>query len=606
MEERKLAPPKSIRLCLSGGGLRATFFHLGVIRALRQLDLLPKVTDVVSVSGGSIITAHLIQHWGKYISDDPEIFDQAQSSLLSLRTLDLRGAVIRRSVLWWPLYFLSLRFPRLLSSLRKGRTEFLRQQYDRYFGKITLSQLGSSSPGSPQFHLVCANLVSGNLCSFTKRDYVVVERKEDAATGMVQKQLQSYAAELTEISLAVAASSAFPPVFPPILFDEGMTSAKPGDFHPSPHVLTDGGVYDNTGFESAALLEAEKLANGGSASDFIIVSDAGSPFQWQLNSEFRDPFSLALRASEIVANRVAEETLRRIVAQEKIALISIDKIEPNEETATVDPLSPTVERFISEIRTDLDRFSDCEAGALVALGEKKAVAQFRNKLQIISSKATNGFPLELPSPPELVHALTKSWQVKWWNSFTNFSDWRTYVILAIPILIVSVPGLTATYLLKTWVQYKAAQAAEAAQRDFQNTTQALRTRNRALVEQNEAISSEASELRKQLSNLQPQYKACRSPAHGPPESFAIDKVITQQSGWRPGGYNPSAWCGDVQTQLRAQFKEPILEVKGMNEERRDACQPFRCIQYQYTCIVRVLADPVYPEKVSPSCPPADH
>jgi hypothetical protein len=44
-------------LAPSGGGLRATPFHLGVVRFLRDAGLLRNVTHIVSVSGGSILRA---------------------------------------------------------------------------------------------------------------------------------------------------------------------------------------------------------------------------------------------------------------------------------------------------------------------------------------------------------------------------------------------------------------------------------------------------------------------------------------------------------------------------------------------------------------------
>jgi predicted acylesterase/phospholipase RssA len=53
-------------LALSGGGLRATLFHLGVVRFLRDAGLLGDVTHLVSVSGGSILGAHLALNWERY------------------------------------------------------------------------------------------------------------------------------------------------------------------------------------------------------------------------------------------------------------------------------------------------------------------------------------------------------------------------------------------------------------------------------------------------------------------------------------------------------------------------------------------------------------
>ena len=56
-----------IGLALSGGGFRATVFHLGVMRYLRDVGALKNVTSIVSVSGGSILAAHAVLNWANYI-----------------------------------------------------------------------------------------------------------------------------------------------------------------------------------------------------------------------------------------------------------------------------------------------------------------------------------------------------------------------------------------------------------------------------------------------------------------------------------------------------------------------------------------------------------
>ena len=56
-------------LALSGGGFRATLYHLGVIRYLRDTGKLEEVSDIASVSGGSILAAHLVLNWEKYTGE---------------------------------------------------------------------------------------------------------------------------------------------------------------------------------------------------------------------------------------------------------------------------------------------------------------------------------------------------------------------------------------------------------------------------------------------------------------------------------------------------------------------------------------------------------
>jgi predicted acylesterase/phospholipase RssA len=46
---------KKIGLALSGGGFRASLYHLGLVRFLRDADILSKVTQITAVSGGSIL-----------------------------------------------------------------------------------------------------------------------------------------------------------------------------------------------------------------------------------------------------------------------------------------------------------------------------------------------------------------------------------------------------------------------------------------------------------------------------------------------------------------------------------------------------------------------
>ena len=51
------APEPTIGLALSGGGSRAIAFHLGCLRALNDLGILPRVKILSTVSGGSVIGA---------------------------------------------------------------------------------------------------------------------------------------------------------------------------------------------------------------------------------------------------------------------------------------------------------------------------------------------------------------------------------------------------------------------------------------------------------------------------------------------------------------------------------------------------------------------
>jgi predicted acylesterase/phospholipase RssA len=82
----------AIGLCLSGGGFRATLFHLGVLRLLWGAGLWPGVKAICSVSGGSIVAAHAVLNWEGYERD----FSKAAVPLLDFIRGDVRGRLIRR------------------------------------------------------------------------------------------------------------------------------------------------------------------------------------------------------------------------------------------------------------------------------------------------------------------------------------------------------------------------------------------------------------------------------------------------------------------------------------------------------------------------------
>src|SRR6202007_2603458 len=81
---------KRIGLALSGGGFRASLYHLGLVRFLRDAGILARVTHITSVSGGSIFAAHLVLNWDRY-NGSPNDFEAAASDFLSFARLDVRN-----------------------------------------------------------------------------------------------------------------------------------------------------------------------------------------------------------------------------------------------------------------------------------------------------------------------------------------------------------------------------------------------------------------------------------------------------------------------------------------------------------------------------------
>ena len=94
-------------LALSGGGFRASLFHLGVLRRLAELGLLPHVTHISTVSGGSVVAAHYYLHFKKKYEakegflEDPDYVEIVKAVEAEV----IRGvdADLRNSLLWNPL-----------------------------------------------------------------------------------------------------------------------------------------------------------------------------------------------------------------------------------------------------------------------------------------------------------------------------------------------------------------------------------------------------------------------------------------------------------------------------------------------------------------------
>jgi predicted acylesterase/phospholipase RssA len=266
-----------LALCLSGGGFRATFFHLGVLRCLHDVGLLPKLKVVCSVSGGSILAAHLAVNWDKYAVGSNGGFDAAAESLIRFARIDLRGRIVRR---WLLMRFLTLW---IWSPSATKMTSLLQAHYTRLFGSADVKSLGPTpeQPGRPQFHLLATSMTTGDLCSFT----------DDGLWTDSDNEVRHLPNRLLPISLAVAASSAFPPLFPPVEVTRTMLDASIAQFPHDKDYLTGGGVYDNLGIRKLLRLVIQK----GKSFGLEVVSDASGGFDWKTGSSFSFIISRTVR-----------------------------------------------------------------------------------------------------------------------------------------------------------------------------------------------------------------------------------------------------------------------------------------------------------------------
>src|SRR5215208_2725077 len=220
---------EGIALCLSGGGYRAMLFHVGALWWLNELGYLSRLARVSSVSGGSITAATLGLHWDElgFGADGvaPGFGDAVVEPIRRLAGKTVDAASIVRGLLT----------PGTVS-------ERVAAAYRKHlFGDATLQAL----PDEPRFVLNATNLQTGTLWRFSK-PYMA-----DWRIGIVRDPQVALAD-------AVAASSAFPPVLSPMRLKVdpgGWDLERRGRQHVEPYtsevVLSDGGVYDNLGLETA-------------------------------------------------------------------------------------------------------------------------------------------------------------------------------------------------------------------------------------------------------------------------------------------------------------------------------------------------------------------
>lgn len=279
-QEERAGPAKGIALCLSGGGYRAMLFHLGSLIRLNEAGVLGFVNRVSSVSGGSITAAVLALNWkslGFVKGSAPAA--QFQSAVtapvraLAGRTIDVRSVIT--------------------GALLPGITisDQIAAAYDKYlFHGRKLSDLPDDASGEgPRFIFNATNVQTGSLWRFS-RPY------------MADYQVGVWSEPDLRLAVAVAASSAFPPVLSPCLVEldrepDPIPKGEPEPPYRQPPyttrvVLSDGGVYDNLGLETAYKRYCTVLVSDGGMK---IAAEPEPHEDWGLHSK---------RVLELIDNQV--------------------------------------------------------------------------------------------------------------------------------------------------------------------------------------------------------------------------------------------------------------------------------------------------------------
>lgn len=402
-------------LALSGGGFRASFYHLGVLARLAEMDVLRGVDVLSTVSGGSIVGAHyylelkrLLEKEGDHAlsrEDYIGLVRQLQVDFLDGVQCNLRcriltdfGANLR--LLFSKTYTRSQRLGELYEqhlyarvkdqhkpALRREMAEQRVAPHGEPVGTEFKPRYSNWRRRAkvPVLVLNATSLNSGHTWQFTARSMGEPPGLLGESVDINERYRrlhydQAPTPELQHISLgsAVAASSCVPGLFEPLVL---------ANLYQDRTVrLVDGGVHDNQG--TAALLDE--------ACSLILCSDASGQMDDQLEPA-DSATSVPLRANSILMDRVREtqyEDLCERTASGALDGVFFIHLKQDLETSprdwlgcddpsvvrascsiTVYGIDRSLQRALACMRTDLDAFTEVEAHSLMLSGYLMAEQQ---------------------------------------------------------------------------------------------------------------------------------------------------------------------------------------------------------------------------------------
>ena len=273
--------PSGIGLCLSGGGYRAMVFHIGSIIRLNEGGLLPTLARISSVSGGSITAGVLAMNWDALTFTNNVATNLQEKFVKPLR--DMASETIDAESILSGIFLPGSIGDKIASAYD-----------DHLFHKKTLQDITATGP---RFIINATNMQSGVLWRFSRKEM------RDYRVGSIPNPT-------VRLAVAVAASSAFPPVLSPVTLRVDPKSFAPPDasedLHREPFtkkiILSDGGVYDNLGLETVF-----------KRCETVLVSDAGGKMQAEEEPK-EDWARHSIRVLDVIDNQVRSLRKRQLIA----------------------------------------------------------------------------------------------------------------------------------------------------------------------------------------------------------------------------------------------------------------------------------------------------
>ncbi|MCQ8130581.1 tetratricopeptide repeat-containing protein [Methylomonas rivi] len=411
-----------VGLALSGGGFRASLYHLGVLARLAEVDALRSVEVLSTVSGGSIVGAHYYLALRKLLMSktDAEIGREDYIQLVrdvitqffdgvseNLRVRAIASLPDNFKMLFQSGYGRSNRMGELYethfyqqveayqsNSSNEGVVSGMRPLHGLRIHPLSTDPIDNSTFQDETFHPQQANwrrkakvptlllnttsLNSGHNWHFTASFMGEPPGLTGQDIDMNRRYRRLYywqapteALKNYPLGYAVAASAGVPALFDPL---------ELSDLYPDRTIrLVDGGVHDNQGV--AGLLDE--------SCDLILCSDASGQMDDQTSPK-KSALSVFFRSDSILQDRVREAQYQNLEAKAKNnALQGLFFIHLKQDLHS-DPLdwikcdnpSPEIQRphrtdygidrsqqrRLAQVRTDLDTFTEVEAYALMASG----------------------------------------------------------------------------------------------------------------------------------------------------------------------------------------------------------------------------------------------
>jgi NTE family protein len=279
------ASDRRVALVLSGGGVRAMLFHLGVMRHLAEVGMLRWVSRVSTVSGGSLLTGLMLQETNLRWPTDSEFLTIVYPSLRrKLCERSLQWGAARQLLRPWNWRFLLSRSNLLALALQKEWNVAGR-----------LADLHSA----PEWSINGTTAETGRRFRF-KRDSIGDYTLGYAGTGNFP------------LAGALAVSAAFPGGFGPLTldatrfdwqkrhsWDDPSESAQAVKLEHQRLHLYDGGVYDNLGLEPFFDAGRGVPKHEG---DFILIADAGARLPTGFDAWALNPWRLK-RVADIMSEQ---------------------------------------------------------------------------------------------------------------------------------------------------------------------------------------------------------------------------------------------------------------------------------------------------------------